>query len=179
MGKFLLFSIVLVIIWLVIIQIKITRMSNNLLTSKAFEELLESFVMEIERSNEYLLNEFTETKQNYEYRIRTDTSQIDTLDTKLSELSKNTEDISIQIEQIKKKLAAEAPSLEGLKWEQFSRFHEISSEKKPFYTSVRTRFPKIFEMYENGQSADEIATKLNMTKAEVVFILQVFKHEEL
>ncbi|GMK40751.1 hypothetical protein PCCS19_38070 [Paenibacillus sp. CCS19] len=44
--------------------------------------------------------------------------------------------------------------------------------------TIRTRYPELFELYNEGKSIDAVARKLNMNKGEVQLIIQLAKQEE-
>ncbi|MFB9329727.1 hypothetical protein ACFFSY_27630 [Paenibacillus aurantiacus] len=46
-------------------------------------------------------------------------------------------------------------------------------------TSIRGRYPELFDLYQSGKSIESISKKLGMNKGEVQLILQLSKQEEV
>ncbi|MFC4103539.1 hypothetical protein [Paenibacillus xanthanilyticus] len=46
-------------------------------------------------------------------------------------------------------------------------------------TSIRGRYPELFDLYQSGKSVETISKKLGMNKGEVQLILQLAKQEEV
>jgi hypothetical protein len=141
---------------------------------KETEAALELYVADIERENEEMVKLVTGLKHQSQANQEALQEQISELRAQLAEQQQK----SLQLEaaiinnksETKETAAADKPAEEIL-------IIEKEAQQKPV-SSIKLRYPKLFELNEQGKSIDAIAKIAGLQRGEVQLILQLAKQEE-
>lgn len=155
---------------------------------KETEAALELYMADIERENEELVQLVSSIKQQSQTNHSAMQGQISDLQLQLKELQQSSVLLEGRVTDEEKRLreleasvekgsyikvtASGAPSVGA---EMSSKQSEVKA--KPI-SSIKLRYPRLFELHEQGKSIDSIAKTAGLQRGEVQLILQLAKQEE-
>jgi hypothetical protein len=165
---------------------------NNMV--QEIEETIEHFAVEMDEQNRAILDVFTKTRQDYEVEMAKLSGRLELL-----EMQKN--DLSLELSKIHlssqigfappQTIAKPAPATENVpNIEAESNPHHndkgiapmpnAEKEESAFTArlSMKSRYPDLFSLYDQGKGVEMIAKKLGMNKGEVNLIIQLARQEE-
>lgn len=143
------------------------------------EQLMDHFAADLEEQNEALMKTLQTTKQENEMKLSRMQGHIDSLKNQLSQLTLSQADLAAAVQGIRSEhsqLRADQPADSPA--ENSSAPVNDSEMGSPRESSIRERYPDIFQLYEQGKSVEYIAKKTQMNKGEVGLILGLAKQEE-
>lgn len=146
---------------------------------KETEAALELYVADIERENEEMIKLIGGIKQQSVANQSALQEQLNELKAQLSEQQQKSAYIEARVAAGETGMLQMAYKNEG-KLEKPPIIHEeILPEVKPEpINSIKTRYPNLFELNEQGKSIDAIAKLSGLQRGEVQLILQLAKQEE-
>lgn len=155
---------------------------------KETEAALELYMADIERENEELVQLVSSIKQQSQTNHNVMQGQISELQSQLTELQKSSLLLEARVTDEEKSLRELAVSVEKGSYVKVAAI-EVSSDgaergsiqpevkAKPI-SSIKLRYPRLFELHEQGKSIDSIAKTAGLQRGEVQLILQLAKQEE-
>jgi predicted nuclease with TOPRIM domain len=155
---------------------------------KETEAALELYMADIERENEELVQLVSSIKQQSQTNDQAMQGQIGDLQRQLTELQQNSSLLEGRVTNEEKRLRELEASVEKGSYLKVSAIGETSAgaemsslqpevKAKPI-SSIKLRYPRLFEMHEQGKSIDSIAKTAGLQRGEVQLILQLAKQEE-
>lgn len=155
---------------------------------KDTEAALELYMADIERENNEMLQLVSVIKQQSQNNKTVLQEEINGLKEQLAELQKSTVQLDARVTAGEKGLLQLAASNEkdnaGVRASKAgpsialeSELEEPEIKPKPT-SSIKLRYPRLFEMHEQGKSIDSIAKTAGLQRGEVQLILQLAKQEE-
>ncbi|MNO45747.1 hypothetical protein D3C76_360200 [compost metagenome] len=155
---------------------------------KETEAALELYMADIERENEELVQLVSSIKQQSQTNDQAMQGQISDLQRQLTELQQNSVLLEGRVTNEEKRLRELEVSVEKVSYVKVSAIGEPSDgadrsslqpevKAKPI-SSIKLRYPRLFEMHEQGKSVDSIAKTAGLQRGEVQLILQLAKQEE-
>lgn len=155
---------------------------------KETEAALELYMADIERENEELVQLVSSIKQQSQTNHVAMQGQISDLQLQLTELQQNSLLLEGRVTNEEKRLKELEVSVEKgshvkvMAMGDPSVTAEMSSiqpevKAKPI-SSIKLRYPRLFELHEQGKSIDSIAKTAGLQRGEVQLILQLAKQEE-
>jgi predicted nuclease with TOPRIM domain len=155
---------------------------------KETEAALELYMADIERENEELVQLVSSIKQQSQTNDQAMKGQISDLQHQLTELQQNSVLLEGRVTKEEKRLSELEVSVEKGSYVKVSAIGEppagaemssLQPEVKAKPTSsIKLRYPRLFEMHEQGKSIDSIAKTAGLQRGEVQLILQLAKQEE-
>ncbi|MFC3746321.1 hypothetical protein [Paenibacillus sp. GCM10012306] len=152
---------------------------------KETEAALELYMADMERENEELVQLVTSIKQQSQNNQATLTEQIKDLQGALSEQQEHSKQLEARMNAEAETVRQLATSIENQAVIQTTTIAnsiehvEAPPEAKPKpVSSIKLRYPRIFELHEEGKSIDSIAKTAGLQRGEVQLILQLAKQEE-
>ncbi|WP_340003837.1 hypothetical protein MHH52_17775 [Paenibacillus sp. FSL K6-0276] len=155
---------------------------------KETEAALELYMADIERENEELVQLVSSIKQQSQTNHNVMQGQISELQSQLTELQQSALLLEARVTDEEKSLRELAVSVEKGSYvkdmsigdptdgtEKSSIQPEMKA--KPI-SSIKLRYPRLFELHEQGKSIDSIAKTAGLQRGEVQLILQLAKQEE-
>ncbi|MNB64145.1 hypothetical protein D3C81_63320 [compost metagenome] len=146
-------------------------------TVKEVEAALELYMSDIERENRELMEVLGTIK------MQSQNNQAG-LQEQIGELKGQLDSLHHRIAQLENRTAATESGLLQLaisgpapREESEDMGEETESKSKPVST-IKLRYPQLFELHEEGKSIDVIAKKTGMQRGEIQLILQLAKQEE-
>lgn len=133
-------------------------------TVQNMEIALEQFMENMEKENQELMQLVEEAQRSAKAESELKNKRIDALEQKCGRLSE-------QLQQLQHRAAAQAQSA------------SVPAEaiEKPaaaaHRNTIQTRYPELFQLYDQGKSIEAISKKLGMNKGEVQLIIQLAKQE--
>jgi septal ring factor EnvC (AmiA/AmiB activator) len=155
---------------------------------KETEAALELYMADIERENDKMLQLVSSIKQQSQNNRTAMQEEIDSLREQVADLQKNLVLLETRLTAEEKGLLQLAASV--AKEASASRASEAvrppsselaaeQPEPKPKpVNSIKMRYPRLFELHEQGKSIDAIAKTAGLQSGEVQLILQLAKQEE-
>ncbi|WP_313641226.1 hypothetical protein [Paenibacillus sp.] len=155
---------------------------------KETEAALELYMADIERENEELVQLVSSIKQQSQTNHNVMQGQISELQSQLTELQQSSLLLEARVTDEEKSLRELAVSVEKGSYGKVAAIEDPSdgTEKssiqpemkaKPI-SSIKLRYPRLFELHEQGKSIDSIAKTAGLQRGEVQLILQLAKQEE-
>ena len=155
---------------------------------KETEAALELYMADIERENEELVQLVSSIKLQSQTNHNVMQGQISELQGQLTELQKSSLLLEGRVTDEEKRLRELVVSVEKGSYvkvpaiEDTSAGSEMNSiqpevKAKPI-SSIKLRYPRLFELHEQGKSIDSIAKTAGLQRGEVQLILQLAKQEE-
>ncbi|NUU61393.1 hypothetical protein [Paenibacillus agri] len=151
---------------------------------KETEAALELYMADMERENEELVQLVSSIKQQSQSNQATLTEQIMDLQGALSEQQEHSKQLEARMNEEAETLRQLAASLENQANIQTTVANDVEHvvappEIKPKpVSSIKLRYPRLFELHEEGKSIDSIAKTAGLQRGEVQLILQLAKQEE-
>lgn len=155
---------------------------------KETEAALELYMADIERENEELVQLVSSIKQQSQTNQNAMQGQISDLQLQLKELQQSSVLLEGRVTDEEKRLRELEVSVEKGSYikvtasgdtsvgaEMSSKQSEVKA--KPI-SSIKLRYPRLFELHEQGKSIDSIAKTAGLQRGEVQLILQLAKQEE-
>jgi uncharacterized membrane-anchored protein YhcB (DUF1043 family) len=155
---------------------------------KETEAALELYMADMERENEELVQLVSSIKQQTQTNQSVMQGQISELQTQLTELQESSLQLESRVTDEEQSLKELALSFEkgsyipsgadeglSLRVEKSSAQPEVKAKS---ISSIKLRYPRLFELHEQGESIDSIAKTAGMQQGEVQLILQLAKQEE-
>lgn len=147
---------------------------------KETEAALELYMADIERENQELVQLVSSIKQQSQSNQKALEEQIHALSAALAEQQDTAQKLELRIqagEEEVRQLAALAAK------QVFVPAGEAGTEELPAVpakpvSSMKLRYPRLFELHEEGKSIDAIAQAAGLQRGEVQLILQLAKQEE-
>lgn len=155
---------------------------------KETEAALELYMADIERENDELVQLVSGIKQQSQSNQLLMQEQISELRGQLTELQNNSLLLEARVAIEEKNLQQLTHSFEkgatdavtvaedSLRREE-PRLEQPEAKQKPI-SSIKLRYPRLFELHEQGKSIDSIAKTAGLQRGEVQLILQLAKQEE-
>lgn len=155
---------------------------------KETEAALELYMADIERENEELVQLVSSIKQQSQTNQNVMQGQINELQNQLAKLQSTTEQLEARVTEESKSLKELATTIEkgshvkmaanvNTSIQQGMEAVQPEEKAKPI-SSIKLRYPRLFEMHEQGKSIDSIAKTAGLQRGEVQLILQLAKQEE-
>ncbi|CAM3441657.1 MULTISPECIES: DUF2802 domain-containing protein [Saccharibacillus] len=152
---------------------------------KEVEQTLEQYMAEMEKENDDLVNLLVQIRQETGAKQLSLQEQLGEMRTRLSEMERTTGKHEAKIEQLS---AIEAP----LATMRIARDAFVQPAGEPAAAapapepeleaepedSVRSRYPQLFELHDQGKSVDAIAKATGLQRGEIQLILRLAKREE-
>ncbi|UQZ32089.1 hypothetical protein C2I18_00105 [Paenibacillus sp. PK3_47] len=155
---------------------------------KETEAALELYMADIERENDKMLQLVSSIKQQSQNNRAVMQEEINSLREQLAELQKSNTLLDARLTAEEKGLlqltasfagiAQASRSAEGAEAVQASSSEAPPEPKPKPVSSIKLRYPRLFELYEEGKSVDSIAKMAGLQRGEVQLILQLAKQEE-
>ncbi|MBW4083273.1 hypothetical protein [Paenibacillus sp. S150] len=153
---------------------------------KETEAALELYMADIERDNEKMLQLVSSIKQQSQNNRAALQEEIAGLRTQVAELQKSSLLLDARLTAEEKSLlqlsaayGKEAAAGKAAAGEAASGEQTAVAEPKPKpASSIKQRYPRLFELHEQGKSIDSIAKTAGLQRGEVQLILQLAKQEE-
>ncbi|MBY9081913.1 hypothetical protein KIH86_17110 [Paenibacillus sp. HN-1] len=146
-------------------------------TVKEVEAALELYMADVERENRELMdvlgsikNQTQNNQASLQEQIGELKGQLDSLHHRIAQLENRTAATENGLLQLA--ISGPAPR-EGSE----DKDQETEPKTKPVST-IKLRYPQLFELHEEGKSIDAIAKKTGMQSGEIQLILQLAKQEE-
>lgn len=155
---------------------------------KETEAALELYMADIERENEELAQLVSSIKQQSQTNHSVMQGQISELQGQLTELQKSSLLLEARVTDEEKSLRELVVSVEKGSYIKVAAIEDSSDgakrgliqpevKAKPI-SSIKLRYPRLFELHEQGKSIDSIAKTAGLQRGEVQLILQLAKQEE-
>lgn len=155
---------------------------------KETEAALELYMADMERENEELVQLISSIKQQSQNNHNVMQGQINELQSQVIELQKSSLQLEARVTEEEKSLRELAITVEkgsyvnvGVKEDPSPGEEKVSLQPelkaKPI-SSIKLRYPRLFELHEQGKSIDSIAKTAGLQRGEVQLILQLAKQEE-
>ncbi|KTD87577.1 hypothetical protein [Paenibacillus etheri] len=152
---------------------------------KETEAALELYMADIERENEELVQLVSSIKQQSQTNHSAMQGQISDLQLQLTEIQQNSLLLEGRVSNEEKRLkelevsVETGPHVKGGDPSVGAGMSSIQPEvkAKPI-SSIKLRYPRLFELHEQGKSIDSIAKTAGLQRGEVQLILQLAKQEE-
>lgn len=155
---------------------------------KETEAALELYMADIERENEELVQLVSSIKQQSQTNQNVMQGQINELQNQLAGLQSTTELLEARVTEESKSLKELATTVEkgshvkmeanvNTSIQQGMDAVQPEEKTKPI-SSIKLRYPRLFELHEQGKSIDSIAKTAGLQRGEVQLILQLAKQEE-
>lgn len=155
---------------------------------KETEAALELYMADIERENEELVQLVSSIKQQSQTNQNVMQGQINELQNQLAGLQNTTEMLEARVTEESKSLKELATTVEKGSHVKMAANVNTSiqqgmdtvqpEEKTKPISSIKLRYPRLFELHEQGKSIDSIAKTAGLQQGEVQLILQLAKQEE-
>lgn len=155
---------------------------------KETETALELYMADIERENEELVQLVSSIKQQSQTNQNVMQGQINELQNQLAGLQSTTELLEARVTEESKCLKELATTVEKGSHVKMAANVNTSiqqgmdavqpEEKTKPISSIKLRYPRLFELHEQGKSIDSIAKTAGLQRGEVQLILQLAKQEE-
>ncbi|OMD61646.1 hypothetical protein [Paenibacillus odorifer] len=176
------------ILYALLLPARVKEGKANQQSLKETEAALELYMADIERENEELVQLVSSIKQQSQTNHNVLQGQVNELQSQVVELQNSSLKLEARVAEEEKSLKELAVSVEqGSKVkvgvnEDPSLSAEMSSvspdvKAKPI-SSIKLRYPRLFELHEQGKSIDSIAKTAGLQRGEVQLILQLAKQEE-
>ncbi|MDH6428163.1 hypothetical protein MKY14_09530 [Paenibacillus sp. FSL R5-0887] len=176
------------ILYALLLPARVKEGKANQQSLKETEAALELYMADIERENEELVQLVSSIKQQSQTNHNVLQGQVNELQSQVVELQNSSLKLEARVAEEEKSLKELAVSVEqGSKVkvgvnEDPSLPAEMSSvspdvKAKPI-SSIKLRYPRLFELHEQGKSIDSIAKTAGLQRGEVQLILQLAKQEE-
>ncbi|MNC13374.1 hypothetical protein D3C75_611190 [compost metagenome] len=176
------------ILYALLLPARVKEGKANQQSLKETEATLELYMADIERENEELVQLVSSIKQQSQTNHNLLQGQVNELQSQVVELQNSSLKLEARVAEEEKSLKELAVSVEqGSKVkvgvnEDPSLQAEMSSvspdvKAKPI-SSIKLRYPRLFELHEQGKSIDSIAKTAGLQRGEVQLILQLAKQEE-
>ncbi|MEK3943093.1 hypothetical protein NSQ91_19390 [Paenibacillus sp. FSL R7-0048] len=176
------------ILYALLLPARVKEGKANQQSLKDTEAALELYMADIERENEELVQLVSSIKQQSQTNHNVLQGQVNELQSQVVELQNSSLKLEARVAEEEKSLKELAVSVEqGSKVkvgvnEDPSLPAEMSSvspdvKAKPI-SSIKLRYPRLFELHEQGKSIDSIAKTAGLQRGEVQLILQLAKQEE-
>ncbi|WP_150267716.1 hypothetical protein [Paenibacillus tepidiphilus] len=148
---------------------------------KDTEAALELYMSDLERENEKMIELVAALKQQSQQSKAAMQEEIGGLRQQVSELRSHTERLESRLDASERGLqeltVAQARAEAALSAPGRSEAVQEQAKPKPV-SSIKLRYPRLFELYEEGKSIDAIAKMAGLQRGEVQLILQLAKQEE-
>lgn len=154
--------------------------SEDRQTIKEVEDAMELYMSDIERENRELLDLLASVKTQSQNNQAV-------LQEQIGELKGQLESLHHRISQLESRTAAAENgilqlAISGTTQRQGNLAQDnvqpVQPEKAKPVSTIKLRYPQLFELYEEGKSLDFIAKKTGMQRGEIQLILQLAKQEE-
>lgn len=155
---------------------------------KETEAALELYMADIERENEELVQLVSSIKLQSQNNQSVMQEQISELQTQLIDILESTKQLESRVTDEEKSLKELAATVEKGSFTVVGSADNVSSEvenhknqpelKQKPVSSIKLRYPRLFELHEQGKSIDSIAKTVGLQRGEVQLILQLAKQEE-
>ncbi|GGF80124.1 hypothetical protein GCM10010912_26450 [Paenibacillus albidus] len=155
---------------------------------KETEAALELYMADMERENDELVQLVSSMKQQAQSNMNTIQEQMTGLGTELLELKNHSHQLEARLLAEEKKVAELAASYEQAVSRSAVQAAQNSAPVPPEadssepvlrpVSSIKLRYPRLFELHEQGKSIDSIAKTAGLQRGEVQLILQLAKQEE-
>ncbi|AIQ75056.1 MULTISPECIES: hypothetical protein [Paenibacillus] len=176
------------ILYALLLPARVKEGKANQQSLKETEAALELYMADIERENEELVQLVSSIKQQSQTNHNLLQGQVNELQSQVVELQNSSLKLEARVAEEEKGLKELAVTVEqGSKVkvgvnEDTSLPAEMSSvspdvKAKPI-SSIKLRYPRLFELHEQGKSIDSIAKTAGLQRGEVQLILQLAKQEE-
>jgi hypothetical protein len=173
---------------------------NNMV--QEIEETIEHFAVEMDEQNRAILDVFTKTRQDYEVEMAKLSGRLEILEKQKNDLSVELSKIHLssqigfappqtiaQLTSATESVPAASPhnslviELESKPQQNdkdITLMPNIEKEEPVFAAklSMKSRYPDLFSLYDQGKGVEMIAKKLGMNKGEVNLIIQLARREE-
>lgn len=153
---------------------------------KDTEAALELYMTDMERENEELIKLVSGIKQQAVANQEALQEQITALETLFAEQQLRTAQLESRVDNAEtgllqqaftyKEISSEGKELESK--EQLTLESVVPEPQPKPVSSIKLRYPKLFELDEQGKSIDTIAKTAGLQRGEVQLILQLAKQEE-
>ncbi|ASA22234.1 hypothetical protein [Paenibacillus donghaensis] len=155
---------------------------------KETEAALELYMADIERENDELVQLVGSIKQQTQSNQNGMQEQINELKKQLAELQTGSVQLASRVSAEEKGLGELAAAFERIianaatssvvtKPAEAMKEEPPAAPAKPV-SSIKLRYPRLFELHEQGKSIDSIAKTAGLQRGEVQLILQLAKQEE-
>lgn len=155
---------------------------------KEIETALELYMADIERENNELVQLIGSLKQQSQSNQTALQEQLNELRGQFTELQKSSHQLEARMAAEEKGLlqlavsygnssSTAAATVEGSVPRNDSHLEQAKEKSKPV-SSIKLRYPRLFELHEQGKSIDSIAKTAGLQRGEVQLILQLAKQEE-
>lgn len=154
---------------------------------KETEAALELYMADIERENDELVQLVSSIKQQSQSNQLVMQEQISDLREQLIDLKNSSSLLEARLAEDEKNLqqlshayemsATAAAAAAGVKPQRVESGVEQPEEKQKPISSIKLRYPRLFELHEQGKSIDSIAKTAGLQRGEVQLILQLAKQE--
>jgi septal ring factor EnvC (AmiA/AmiB activator) len=155
---------------------------------KETEAALELYMADIERENDKMLELVSSIKQQSQNNRAALQEEIQGLREQVTELQKTTMLLEARLTAEEKGLlqltASVAANVSGNRAAEAQSAAQASPAEAPPepkakpVSSIKLRYPRLFELHEEGKSIDSIAKTAGLQRGEVQLILQLAKQEE-
>lgn len=155
---------------------------------KEIETALELYMADIERENNELVQLIASLKQQSQSNQTALQEQLNELRGQFTELQKTSHQLEARMAAEEKGLlqlavsygsssSTAAATAEGSAPRNDSQLEQAKEKSKPV-SSIKLRYPRLFELHDQGKSIDSIAKTAGLQRGEVQLILQLAKQEE-
>ena len=151
---------------------------------KETEAALELYMADIERENDELVQLVSSIKQQSQSNQLVMQEQISDLREQLIDLKNSSSLLEARVAEDEKNLQQlthayemSATAATGVTPQRVESGVEQPEEKQKPISSIKLRYPRLFELHEQGKSIDSIAKTAGLQRGEVQLILQLAKQE--
>ncbi|WP_442600918.1 DUF6115 domain-containing protein [Paenibacillus sp. KN14-4R] len=177
------YVILLGLVIVVFTQFFIKKESKTVKTAPGLEEFEKSFgffAAELEEQNEALVKLFAESKRESDLKLAHLAGKLELMEKHSHELAQEVSHLKLALNEKRVEAAAPVEVDTYIRQEQVSVAlstpeSTLEPEAEPL---IQTRYPELFDLYQQGKSVEYIAKKLGKNKGEVNLILMLSKQEE-
>ncbi|OWA33789.1 hypothetical protein B9G55_20870 [Saccharibacillus sp. O16] len=155
---------------------------------REMEQTLEQYMVEMEKENDDLVNLLVQIRQETGAKQLALQEQLSDVRGRLAEMERTAGKHEARIEQLSsgdlqvvavREMQEAAGKLRNELIEHAAQQHsqEPLPEMEPV-ESVRSRYPQLFELHDQGKSVDAIAKAIGLQRGEIQLILRLAKREE-
>lgn len=147
------------------------------------EQTLEQYMAEMEKENDDLVNLLVQIRQETGAKQLSLQEQLGEMRNRLAEMERTAGKHEVRLEQLSSAETPFANTRVVQEAAEQSRNELVESavvqepEEEP-EDSVRNRYPQLFELHDQGKSADAIAKATGLQRGEIQLILRLAKREE-